>query len=331
MSRKIRWGILGTGNIAKKFATGLKSSPQAELAAVGSRTQAGADAFADAFDIPRRHGSYGQLAADADLDAIYIATPHAMHHDDTILCLEAGKAVLCEKPMAICLPQAREMIDTARRCGTFLMEAMWTRFLPWYRKMRSLLADGAIGDVRMIMADFGFRSAIDPQGRLFNPAMGGGAALDVGIYPVALANDLLGEPAEILALADIGTTGVDEQAAYILKYDGGRLASLTTAVRTLTPMEATIMGDEGYIRVASPWWCSQSFTLSRTGKESETFHLPLEGNGYNYEADEVNRCLLEGCTESKIVSHDSTLLTMRTLDEIRRQIKLRYPMEAPAI
>ncbi len=330
MSRKIRWGILSTGSIAKKFAAGLKSSPQAELVAVGSRRKETADAFADEFDIPRRHASYPSLVADAEVDAIYVATPHPMHHDDAILCLEAGKAVLCEKPFAMNELQSREMMEVAERCGIFLMEAMWTRFLPYYRKMRELIADGAIGEVRTVLADFGFRAGVNPEGRLFSPALGGGGLLDVGVYTVALANDLLGEPEQVAALADIGTTGIDEQAACVLKYGGGRLASLFSAVRTSTPMEATVLGTEGHIRLEGPWWRGEKFTLCRAGKDAEQFHLPLVGNGYNYEADEVNRCLLQGRTQSETVPHADTLRTMRTLDRIRKQVGLTYPMEGQA-
>ncbi|KPK82932.1 MAG: dehydrogenase [Phycisphaerae bacterium SM23_33] len=326
MAEKIRWGILGPGKIARKFAEGLKSVPEAELAAVGSRSQERAEAFAEDFNIPRRHGSYAALAADEQVDAIYVATPHAMHKDSAICCLQAGKAVLCEKPFAINAAQAREVIQFARKKKLFLMEAMWTRFLPYIVKLRELLADGAIGQVRMVCGDFGFRAGFDPKSRLFDPNLGGGGLLDVGVYPVSLASMILGEPSEVAALAELGRTGVDEQAAFVLKCPTGQLAVLFTGVRTLTPMEATIMGTDGYIRLHSPWWRGMTLSVHAGGKE-QVHELPHEGNGYNYEAAEVGRCLREGKLESQVMPLDETLSVMRTLDRIRAQWGLKYPME----
>ena len=323
----IRWGIIGTGNIAHKFATGLTSAADAELVAVGSRSQATADTFGDEFNVARRHADYESLAADDGVDAIYISTPHAMHQANTLLCLEAGRAVLCEKPFAINEAQAREMVASARTKKRFLMEAMWVRFLPYIVHLRQLLAEGAIGEVRMVAADFGFRAGVNPEGRLFNPALGGGALLDVGIYPVSLASMVFGdEPTDVVALSELGATGVDEQTACVLKYPGGRLASLTTAVRTTTAMEATILGTEGYIRLHKPWWRGSRLTVCK-GDDEETIDLPPDGNGYNYEAEEVGRCLRAGKTESAIVPLEETLAVMRTLDRIRAEIGLRYPME----
>ena len=328
MAEKIRWGILGCGSIARKFAEGLSAVDDAELAAVGSRTQAKAQAFADEFGAARAHGSYEALAADGEVDVVYVATPHALHKDNTILCLEAGKAVLCEKPFTINAAQARQVIDLARKKGLFLMEAMWTRFLPCLVRVRQLLADGAIGQVRMVAADFGYRADFNPESRIFDPALGGGALLDVGVYPVSLASMIFGdEPLEIAALADLGATGVDEQAAFVLKYPGGRLASLLTAVRTLTPMEATIMGAEGHIRLHTAWWCGSKMTLCVRGQAEQLIELHPAGNGYDCEAEEVGRCLRAGRTESEVMPLDETLAVMRTLDRIRAEWGLSYPME----
>jgi len=326
MAEKIRWGILGPGKIAHKFAEGLKSVKDAELAAVGSRSKERAEKFAAEFGDARCHASYEDLAADADVDAIYVATPHPMHKGHSILCLRAGKAVLCEKPFTINAAQAQEVIDVTRQEGVFCMEAMWTRFLPYIVKLRELLADGAIGEVRMLAADFGFRAGFDPASRLLDPNLGGGGLLDVGVYPVSLASMILGEPTDVVALADIGTTGVDEQAAYVLKYAEGRLAVMYSAVRTKTPMEATIMGTEGDIRLHSAWWCGEKMTVT-AGGESKTIDLPREGNGYNYEAEEVGRCLRAGNTESDVIPLAETLSVMRTLDAIRAEFGLKYPME----
>jgi len=328
MAEKIRWGILGCGNIARKFAEGLSAVGDAELAAVGSRTQAKAQAFADKFGAARAHDSYEALVADGEVDVVYVATPHALHKDNSILCLEAGKAVLCEKPFTINTVQARQVIDLARKKGLFLMEAMWTRFLPCLARVRQLLADGTIGEVRMIAADFGFRAGVNPESRLFNPALGGGALLDVGVYTVSLASMVFGdEPGDVATLAELGATGVDEQSAFVLKYPGGRLASLLTAVRTLTPMEATIMGTEGHIRLHTAWWRGSKMTLSVQGRDEQLIELPPEGNGYNYEAQEVGRCLRAGRTESEVMPLDETLAVMRTLDRIRAEWGLTYPME----
>ena len=327
MSDKLRWGILGTGSIARKFAEGLTSADGAELTAIGSRKQETADAFGDEFDIPHRHASYQALADDADVDAIYVATPHTLHSENSILCLEAGKAVLCEKPFAINAEQARQTVDVARGRGVFLMEAMWTRFFPLMSWLRGLLADGAIGEVRMVAADFGFRADFNPDSRLLNPDLGGGGLLDVGVYTVSLASMVLGKPSRIASLADIGRTGVDEQAAMVFGYDGGQLSVLYTAVRTSTPHEAVILGTDGQIRLPTAWWRPQRMTLIRSGQEPEEVVMEPEGNGYNYEAVEVARCLDEGKTESDVMPLDESIEIMETMDQVRAQWGLKYPME----
>lgn len=323
----IRWGIIGTGNIASVFAKGLTSLADAKLVAVGSRTQESAQRFAERFHVPRAYSSYTALAHDPDVDIVYISTPHALHYDNTMLCLRAGKAVLCEKPFAINAREAAEMIATARERGLFLMEAMWTRFLPVMVRLRELLADHAIGEIRMLQADFGFRTNVNPQSRLFDPALGGGGLLDVGVYCVSLASHLFGPPDQIVGLAEIGTTGVDEQGAVLLGYPGGQLAVLSTAIRTSTPHEATIMGTDGMIRLNRAWWKGTDLTLMRNGHEAETIACPMEGNGYNYEAAEAGRCLRAGKLESAIMPLDETLAIMRTLDQIRAQWGVRYPSD----
>lgn len=327
MSNRTRWGILGTGRIAGKFAEGLEAVPGAELVAVGSRTQESADAFADERNIPRRHACYEDLAADSDVDAIYVATPHALHHDNALLCIEAGKAVLCEKPFAINEAQAREMVEAARSKGVFLMEAMWTRFLPNVVRLRKLLAEGRIGDVHMLAGDFGFRAAVDPNGRLFDPALGGGALLDVGVYLVSLASMALGEPETVEATAHLGETGVDERTSFALGWGSGQVASFLTSIRTNTPMEATWFGSEGRIRQHRAFWMGGPMTLS-AGDATEEFPRPeSEGNGYNFQAVEVQQRLAAGDIESPVMPLDESIAVMRTLDRIRAKIGLRYPME----
>jgi predicted dehydrogenase len=323
---KIRWGILGTGNIAHQFANGLKALTDAELIAVGSRSQESADKFANEFNVPNRHASYEALASDPQVDAIYISTPHPFHKENTLLCLQAGKAVLCEKPFALNVHEGEEMIEMARSRGVFLMEAMWTRFLPALIKVRELIAKGTIGEPRMLTADFGFRTSVNPQGRLFDPKLGG-ALLDVGVYPVSLASMLFGAPEHIVSLADIGSTGIDEQSAMIFKYGQGQLALLSSAVRTNTPQEAVISGTLGQIRLHSQWWRCSHLTLSVGGKRDRGFRLPYEGNGYNYEAAEVGRCLRAGEKESPVMPHAETLSILKTMDHIRAQWNLKYPSE----
>jgi predicted dehydrogenase len=322
-----RWGIIGTGRIAGVFAEGLRELPDARLMAVGSRAQPSADAFGETHGVARRYSSYDAVAADPEVDAIYIATPHSAHAENTVMCLRAGKAVLCEKPFAINARQAAEMVAVARERRVFLMEAMWTRFLPALVRVRELLAQGALGEVRMVTSDFGFRTGVNPKSRLFDPALGGGGLLDVGVYPVSLASMVFGgEPERIASLADIGETGVDEQGAAILGYGPGRMVIAWTAVRTNTPHESTIIGTEGTIRIERPSWAATKLTLVRQGGE-ERIDLPFPGNGYQFEAAEVARCLRAGRLESDVMPLDESLAIMRTLDRIRAQWGLTYPME----
>jgi predicted dehydrogenase len=324
----IRWGILGTGGIAQKFAEGLALLPEARMTAVGSRTQASGDAFGEKWKIPNRHASYAALMADPEVDAVYIATPHTLHHENAIGCLSAGKAVLCEKPFTINVRQAEDVIALARKQRVFLMEAMWTRFLPIFVKIRSLLAEDAIGTVRQVQADFGFRPAFDPKSRLFDPALGGGALLDLGVYPVSLASMVFGEaPRRLASRAALGPTGVDEQTGAVLEYSDGRMAVISCSLRFESPRAAEIIGEGGWIRIHSPWWIADTITISRPGREDEAITLPNLGNGYAHEAVEVMACLRGGKLESRVMPLDETLRIMQTLDAIRAEWGLKYPGE----
>jgi predicted dehydrogenase len=327
---RFRWGILGTGAIAKQFVDGLSVLPEAEVLAVGSRSESTAAKFADERSIPRRYAAYDDLAADPDVDIVYVATPHPFHASNAEMCLEAGKAVLCEKPFSVNAAEAERVIGLARERGLFLMEGMWTRFFPLMEKLRRLVSEGTIGEARMLNVDFGFRTDPDPASRLFDPKLGGGALLDVGVYCVSLASMVLGRPSGSVGLSHLGETGVDEQASVVLDHEGGRLASLSVGIRTATPQEATIMGTDGYVRVHSPWWRPTSMTISRPGEGSEVVEAPVSGNGFNYEAAEVMRCLEAGETESQIMPLDETLSIMRTMDGIRAAWGLRYPTEEVA-
>ena len=325
--KAVRWGILGTGAIARQFVEGLGALPEAEVLAVGSRSEASAERFAEERGIPRRYASYEDLAADPDLDVVYVATPHPFHAENAELCLAAGKAVLCEKPFTVNAAEAERVVALARERGLFLMEGMWTRFFPLMERVRALISTGGIGEPRMLKADFGFRAPLDPASRLFAPDLGGGALLDVGVYCVSLASMVLGQPIRTAGISHIGETGVDEQAAMILEHEAGRLSTLSIGIRTATPQEATIAGTEGYLKIRAPWWRPTTMTISRPGEEDETVEAPITGNGFNYEAAEVVWCLDEGRTESDVMPLDETLSVMRAMDDFRGAWGLRYPSE----
>ncbi|MCE9613737.1 MAG: Gfo/Idh/MocA family oxidoreductase [Lentisphaerae bacterium] len=331
MKDGIRWGILGPGSIANQFAKGLQAVAGARLMAVGSRDAGRAATFADQYQVPHRHGSYAALAADPDVDAIYVASPHTGHAEHTQLCLSHGKAVLCEKPFAVNAVQARRMIETARETRTFLMEAMWTRFLPAMTQVRRWLAEGLIGEPRLVTADFGFRAGLHPEGRLLNPALAGGSLLDVGIYTLSLAQMVFQDtPVDVKGVADIGSTGVDEQAAMVLRYPRGRLALLSSAVRTNTIQEARIEGTEGRM-VIPQFWHASEVVVTLAGKDPQRHALPFTGTGYNYEAEEVGHCLHAGKRESAVMPLAETLSLMETMDGLRQQWGLTYPCEVPAV
>ncbi len=328
MVDKIRWGILGTGMIAHKFAEGLRVLPDAVLTAVGSRSQAAANRFGDAFDVPHRHATYQDLASDPEVDVIYVSSPHPMHKEDTLLCLEAGKAVLCEKPFTMNSQESEAVIRAARERGLFLMEAMWTRYLPAVVRARQLLAEGVIGEVRMVQADFGFRAEVDPKHRLLNPDLGGGALLDVGIYTVSLASMVFGQqPAEINSQVYLGSTGVDELSGTIFRYPAGQIAVLSSSLQINTPHDAVIIGTKGSIRIHPSFWCTDGMTLTLDGQPEQVMNLPRVSNGYNYEAAEVMACLRAGKRESEVMPLDETLAIMQTLDRIRALWGLKYPTE----
>lgn len=328
MSDTIKWGILSTGGIARQFAEGLSLLPDAKLVAVGSRNQAAADEFGDLFNVPKRYPTYEALVNDPDIDVIYIGTPHIFHRDNMRLCLEAGKHVLCEKAFTINAAEAEEAINLAREKGLFLMEAMWTRFLPAVIKVRELLAEGVIGDVRLFQADFGFNLDFDASHRAYNPELGGGALLDVGIYPISFASMVFGtQPAEISSYAYLGQTGVDEVSAGTFRYPNGALAQFSGAVSIETTREAIIFGTKGHIRVHNPFWFPDTLTLTLRGQAPQVIDVPKQGNGYSYEADEVAKCIRAGQLESAIMPLDETLAIMRTLDSLRAQWGLKYPTE----
>lgn len=325
---KCRWGIISTGNIANRFVHDLALLEEAEVAAVGSRTLEAAEEFAGERCIPRTYGSYEELAADPGIDVVYIGTPHPLHMPNTMMCLDAGKAVLCEKPLGMNAGQAGEMVKAARERNLFLMEGMWTHFFPVAARARELIADGRIGDVRMVHADFGFRMEWDPASRLLDPGLGGGSLLDVGVYPVAMAQMAFGgEPKDVTAIAHMGETGVDEQAGIVLGFESGGLAVLSCAVRTHTETETRIYGTDGWIRIRSPFFKPDRLAVGSGRDVTEEAAIEIEGHGFTYEIREVIRCLAAGELESPVMPHANSLGVMRTLDRIREQCGLRYPGE----
>lgn len=323
----IRWGILGSGTIAGKFATGLMALNDAVLAAVGSRTPEKARAFAAEHGAAKAYGRYEELVRDPDIDAIYIAVPHSAHKECAMLALDAGKAVLCEKPFTLNAAQLEELTAKARDSKLFLMEAMWTRFLPAIVQVREWLRAGAIGDVRAMRADFGFRSPWNPQGRLLNRQLGGGALLDAGIYPVSFASMVFGpHPETLQSTACLGETGVDEQFMMLLTYQGGRIASLGGAIRTQLVNDAWIFGTQGKIHIPE-FLHARSAVLLADGREPDNVRPDFAGNGYGYEAAEVARCLRSGRTESPVMPLDESAAIMRILDRARASWGLTYPQE----
>jgi predicted dehydrogenase len=327
VAKKIRWGIIGTGGIAEGFATDLQLLDDAELVAVGSRKQQTADAFGDKFNIPHRHASYAALANDAKVDVVYIATPHPLHCENSLLCLNAGKHVLCEKPFAMHAHEAELMIDSARAKKLFLMEAMWTRFIPLIVELRKILAQKIIGEVRMLQADFCFQAPFNPTGRLFNPALGGGALLDIGVYPISLASMIFGPPERLTGMAHIGDSGVDEQNAILMGYNSGRIATLYSGNRVDSPIEAVIMGSNGSIRLHRLMHHPERMTITTQGEAEKVIHMPVDGYGYGYQAEEVMACIRAGKTESTIMPLNETLTIIKTMDALREQWGLRYPAD----
>lgn len=316
MDRKIRFGIIGAGGIAQKFAKGIGFVEDAQLSAIASRSLERANTLADMFDVEKRYDSYEALAKDPDIDVVYICTPNALHKEHTILCLKNKKAVICEKPFAASKAEAQEMIQVAKDNGVFLMEAMWTRFFPVVKKVKEWVESGLIGQVKMIKGDFGFKCTRGYGDIRFNKDLAGGALMDVGIYPVSFASLIYNaQPTTIKTIASIGQTGVDEQTAMIFGYDNGQMALLSCAIATDIPRDMYIIGENGHIHIPNVWY-AQSATLKVPGSEDQVIDLPMTGNGYNYEVEEVVRCIQNGRLESETMPLWESLEIVATLDKI---------------
>ncbi len=328
--KTIRWGILGAGRIARKFAGDLRYAEDCELVAIGSRSRQSAEEFSKEFPVKYAHDSYEALVQNPEVDVIYIATPHNLHHENTLLCLQHQKAVLCEKPFAINSRQATEMINLAREKKVFLMEALWTKFHPHYIKMQEMIGQGLLGEIKSVLVNFGFKPTAPVPARLFDPSLGGGTLMDIGIYNVFIAMSVLGKPDHIDAVITPAPTGVDEQCAILFRYKNGALAQLFSTFSSDLATEADICGTEGRIRLTSRFYETSS-TVEYYGERVDSRQvIPIEkgqGFGYQYEARHVNECLRNGLTESPVMSFADTLLLIQTLDKIRAIAGIYYPAD----
>ncbi|WP_125773119.1 Gfo/Idh/MocA family protein [Antribacter gilvus] len=323
----VRWGVLGAGNIASSFADGVRESTRAAVVAVGSRDLAKAEAFATAHAPgARAHGTYEELVSDPDVDVVYVATPHSHHHEHALLAIRAGKHVLVEKAFTRNTPEAQEVLAAAKEAGVFCMEAMWTRFLPHVAALRGVIARGEIGEVVTVSADFDIKVPYDPAHRLFAPELAGGALLDLGIYPLAFAHDLLGVPSAVTAVGTLAATGVDDHLSMVLSYDSGAQALLHTSTRAQGPCTAVVVGTEGRIEVDNWFFTPTGFRVVRNDGATWDYE-GFRGEGKQYEAAEVARRLAAGETESPRISWAATLEVMGLLDEVRRQVGVVYPGE----
>ena len=325
--KDINWGIIGTGKIAHTFATALKGVEGVNLSGVASRTLKKAQSFADEFGFEKAYGSYEELACDSDIDVVYIATPMASHYGDAMLCIKNGKNVLCEKSVALNVKETKEMIGLSYKNNVFFMEAMWMKCRPVYMKVLEWIKDGKIGKVEYIKADFSNFVNYDKNDRLFNPECGGGALLDLSVYPLTFADGILGGPDEIISSAQI-CGGIDVNNTILLKYGDKQTASMSCGFRQQLNNNALVSGSDGFIVLGDWFLCTSEATLfDSEWREVEKFICEPEINGYEYEIREVCRCLNEGLKESSLVPHEGTLRVMKVMDECRRQWGMKFPRE----
>jgi predicted dehydrogenase len=329
VEKRIRWAILGTGKIANRFAYALKNLPErAELLVVGSRRRESGARFAEKYGIPRVCAGYEQAVADPDVDIVYIGTPGVFHHRDIAMCLTGGKHVLCEKVLTMNADEARNVISRARTGRLFLMEAMWTRFFPVHIRVRELLADGALGEPRGLIAPFIATVPADPTNRFFDVRLGAGVLLDLGSYGISWAYNLFGPPEEVTGLASFGETGADYQSSCILRFGGGQIAAVSASMISYDVKDAVVYGSSGKIVVHEPWYKPTAFTLYREGRKPEQFEFPLNSyNGYEYEALQVMDCIDKGQTECGTMPLEESLAIVEILDGIRKQWNFIYPSE----
>jgi predicted dehydrogenase len=326
--RPIRWGIIGTGGIASSFVDDLRLLPDATVIAVGSRRQETADEFGERYDVAHRHASYELLVNDDEVDVVYVATPHPGHHAAAMLAIEAGKHVLLEKPFTLNADQARAVVSEAASRQRVVMEAMWTRFLPHMAFVREVVASGRVGRLLSVHADHTQALSAEPTHRLNDPALGGGALLDLGVYPISFAHDLLGAVDEVAATATMRETGVDADVAVTLRHADGALSTSFSSSRTRGRNVATVLGTEGRIDIEAVWY-SPAVVVVRDarGDEIERFDQPVSGRGMQYQAAEMERLVASGSTSSPLMPPEESVAVMETMDRVRALIGLRYPGE----
>ena len=323
----IRWGILATGGIARAFTRDLLAHGH-RVTAVGSRSADSARAFAGEFGIDRAHPSYDDLVSDPEVDVVYVATPHNFHAANALAALEAGKHVLVEKAFTVTAGEARRVVEAAGSRGLLVLEAMWTRFLPHMAFVRSVVGSGRLGEVRSLHADHTQRLPADPAHRLNNPQLAGGALLDLGVYPLSFAHDLLGPPVEVTARATLKETGVDASVATVLRHKGSALSTSYSSSETRGPNTAVVLGTEGRIDIDAVWYAPAAVTVRNAeGEVVERFDQPVSGRGMQYQAAEVERLLLSGQTASPLMTPEDSVAVMATMDAVRAAIGVRYPGE----
>jgi dihydrodiol dehydrogenase / D-xylose 1-dehydrogenase (NADP) len=326
--KTIKWGIIGAGRISTTFATALNSLEHTELVAIASRDLDRATEFANRFHIKNVYGSYEELVKDPEIDVIYIGTPHTEHKANAALCITNGKAVLCEKPFTLNQDETQYLIALAKEHKVFLMEAMWTKFLPTTKVVKNWIKDKIIGDVKYFNVSFGYAAEFDLNNRVYNPEVAGGALLDVGVYPIAYVIHMMDKlPDQVVSSAYLGKSNIDEMNVIAFRYNEGVLADLSSSISTNTGKDAVIIGDKGKIIVPNFWTAESAELYDDKGTLIDAFLLPFTANGYVYEAEEVNRCLREGKTESEVIPLQDTLDIIKIMDGIRAEWGLTYPQE----
>ena len=325
MADKVKWGVMGLGKIANKFASDLLRVEDAILQGVASRDLEKARQFGQKYQSVNHYGSYEDLANDPTIDVIYVATPHVFHFENTLLCLENGKSVLCEKPLGMNAEEVAAMIIKAKSRNLFLMEGLWTRFIPATEKLIQLLNEKIIGELISVHADFGFKGDFNLRGRVYNKSLGGGSLLDIGIYPIYLSLFTLGIPSRIQATARMMETDVDSFCAMLFDYDNSSKAVLKCTLETDTPTEAFIYGSTGSLKMHSRFHHTQRITWFQGKDAKQVFDLPYEGNGYVYEIEEANRCVQNKTAESQKLPHQMSMNLATVMDRVRKEIGLTYP------
>jgi len=326
-NKKIQWGILGCGKIAHKFAGDLALSETSELFACASRNGDQAREFAIKHKATAYFNDYISLASCTDIDVIYIATPHSFHHEQSLLCLTNKKHVLCEKPMGLNEGQVRSMVATATKNKVFLMEAVWTAFLPAILQVIQIIREGRIGEIRHIKSDFGFQATFDPQSRLFNPDLAGGSLLDIGIYPIFISLLVSGYPTSVLSMAHLAATGVDDECTIMLQYPSGATASLYSTLTCDTDTICEIYGTKGKITIPKRFHEQDHFYMQLKGEDCTEIKSGKKGLGYYHEIEHTNACIQNNMLESNIMTHSLSLQLISLMDEIRKQSGISYPSE----